>query len=165
MKSGKKNQKLLMKMMIFREERKIMYKYILVGFMGMNFTLMALEVKVFEEHIFFKKDENQTKNQPKKKKIFQINLDIEKESDDFKGGESDPIKGVLSLGDYDEITFKGKKSFIATPIKLYLDKKPVKSIDKSNKKLKIETSKLSVGNIIRIKNRFSIVLLEKIIIK
>jgi len=102
----------------------------------------------------------QEDNSSSSKKPYIIDLDKQVKDDGLKGGEFKTILGFIYKGNNDEVSFVGKKLFISTPIKLYINGK----INETTKLIKgiltIKTSELAVGDTVVIKNRFGTKLAE-----
>lgn len=95
------------------------------------------------------------------KKTYIIDLDKEVNNNGLKGGEFQTILGFIYQGNNDEVSFVGKKLFISTPIKLYINGKINETVKFLKGVLTIKSSELSVGDTVVIKNRFGTKLVEK----
>jgi hypothetical protein len=98
------------------------------------------------------------------KKVLVIDLDKAKE-DGKKGGGSSLLKGIISIGNSDEVKFIGDNTLMARGITITITTK----MNKLKKTLvgifTIKTSELEVGDTIRIKNRRGKVKVEQKIVK
>lgn len=95
------------------------------------------------------------------KKAYIIDLDKEVKDDGLKGGIFETIRGFIYKGNNDEVSFIGKKLFISTPIKLYINGKINETTKFIKGVLTIKTSELAVGDTVVIKNRFGTKLVEQ----
>lgn len=102
---------------------------------------------------------NQENNRTKK--VYLIDLDKQVEDNGLKGGTFETIYGYIIRGNNDEVAFLGKKIFIATPIKLYINGKINETTKFIKGILSIKTSELAEGDVVVIKNRFGTKLVEQ----
>ena len=105
---------------------------------------------------------NSKKEEPKK---FLIDLDKEVKDDGLKGGVLETIRGLIPMGHNDEVSFIGKKLFIATPIKLYINGKWKATVKSIKGMFTIKGSEVKNGDKVVIKNRFDVKLVEKEVVK
>lgn len=108
---------------------------------------------------------SENNNSQAEKKSYIIDLDKEIKNDGLKGGAFETLRGLIPLGNNDEVAFVGKKLFIATPIKLYINGKINKTVKFLKGILTIKSSELAVGDSVTIKNRFGVKLVEKKVVK
>ena len=102
------------------------------------------------------------KEEPKK---ILIDLDKEIKDDGLKGGVFETIRGLIPMGNNDEVSFSGEKLFIATNIKLYINGKLKATIKSAKGIFTIKGSEVNDGDKIVITNRFKKKLIEKEIVK
>ena len=102
------------------------------------------------------------KEEPKK---ILIDLDKEIKDDGLKGGVFETIRGLIPMGHNDEVSFSGKKLFIATDIKLYINGKWKATLKSAKGIFTIKGSEVNDGDKIVITNRFKKKLIEKEIVK
>jgi len=140
-----------------------MKKYILLGLIVLGASTIASDVKVVNENNSSEIDSNQTKEPKQEKKKVVIDLDKEKKESGLKGDDFKMICGFVKLGHNDEVSFKGKKLFLATPIQLFINGKLYATIRKPKDIFTLKTSILKVGDIITIKNRFVTLVKKKVI--
>lgn len=115
--------------------------------------------KVTQRTHIVKQEDNNNSNHSKKTYI--IDLDKEVKDDGLKGGVFETIHGFIYKGNNDEVSFIGKKLFIATPIKLYINGKINETTKLIKGVLTIKTSELAAGDTVVIKNRFGTKLVEQ----
>jgi hypothetical protein len=110
------------------------------------------------------KYENNNSIKKEKKKIL-IDLDKEIKDDGLKGGAFETIRGLIPMGNSDEVSFIGQKLFIATPIKLYINGKLKATIKSIKGMFTIKGSEVNNGDTVTFKNRFGVKLVEKKVVK
>ena len=101
----------------------------------------------------------------KKPKKILIDLDKEVKENGLKGGDFETIRGLILMGHNDEVSLKGEKLFMATPIRLYINGKLKATINSFEDMFKINGLEVNNGDVVVIKNRFNVELVNKRIVK